>query len=280
MVVNRRIGRRQVGFAFLVGSHPLDGIGHLAVLDLAVGRDQEAVFVDPAVDAQRADEPDVRPFRGFDRADAAVVRDMHVADFEAGSLAVEPARAQGAQAALVGQLGQRVGLVDDLRELAAAEEILDGRADALGVDQRPRSHVLGVFQAHPFLDRAAQLQETLAQLVRSQLVDGSQPAVAQVVDVVDVALVAPQVEDVADGVDVVVGIEGHPVFGNRLVELPVDAEPADLAQPVAVGVEEFLVKELARLLELRRVARAAAAGRSSAGHFHGRWSDLPAETGG
>ena len=187
---NGRVGRRQVGLALLVGPHPDDVLGHLAVLDLAVGGDQEAVLVDAAVDAQRADQPDVGPFGRLDRADAAVVRDVDVADLEAGALAVEPAGAQGAEPPLVGELRQRVGLVDDLRELAAAEEVLDRRADALGVDQRARGHVLGVLEAHPLLDGAAELEEALAQLVGGQLVDGAQPAVAQVVDVVDVPLAA------------------------------------------------------------------------------------------
>ena len=44
------------------------------------------------------------------------------------------------------------------------------------------------------------------------------------------------------------------VFGDVLVELAVDAEAADLAEAVAVGVEELLVEQLAGLLELRRVA--------------------------
>ena len=118
------------------------------------------------------------------------MRDVDVANFEAGSLAVQAAGAQGREPPLVGQLGQGVGLVDDLRQLAAAEEVLDGRADALGVDQRPRGHVLGVLEAHPLLHGAAELEEALAQLVGGQLVDGAQPAVAQVVDVVDVSLVA------------------------------------------------------------------------------------------
>ncbi len=255
VLVDRRVGRRQVGFALLVGPHPEDGVGRLAALDLAVGGDQEAVLVHAAVDAQRADQSDVGPFRSFDRTDPAVVRDVDVADFEAGSFAVEPARAQSREPPLVSQLGQRVGLVDDLRQLAAAEEVLDGRADALGVDQRPRGHVLGVLQAHPLLDGAAELEETLAQLVGGQLVDGAQPAVAQVVDVIDVPLAAPQVEDVPDGVDVVFGRERHPVFGNILVELAVDPEPADLAQAVTVGIEELLMEQLAGLLQLRGVAR-------------------------
>ena len=81
------------------------------------------------------------------------------------------------------------------------------------------------------------------------------PAVAQVVDVVDVPLALPQVEDVADGVDVVLGVQGHPVFRNVLIELAVDPEPADLAQAVAVGIEKLLVKELAGLFQLRGIAR-------------------------
>jgi hypothetical protein len=44
-------------------------------------------------------------------------------------------------------------------------------------------------------------------------------------------------------------------FRGRLIELAVDAEAADLAEPVAVGVEEFLVEQLAGLFQLRRVAR-------------------------
>ena len=64
-----------------------------------------------------------------------------------------------------------------------------------------------------------------------------------------------QVEDVANRVDVILGVEGHPVFGNVLVELAVDPEPADLAQPIAVGIEELLMEQLACLLQLRRIAR-------------------------
>jgi hypothetical protein len=117
---------------------------------------------------------------------------VDVAHLEAGPLAVEAARPQRAQAPLVRQLGQRVGLVHHLAQLAAAEEVLDGGRDALGVDERPRRHVLLVADAHALLDGAPQLQEALAQLVGGQLVDGPQSAVTEVVDVIDVALAAPQ----------------------------------------------------------------------------------------
>ncbi len=222
----------------------------MAVLDLAIRGDEEAVLVDPAVDPQRADQADVRPFRSLDRADPAVVRDVDVADLEPGSLPVQAARPERREPAFVGELRQWVRLVDDLRQLPSAEEVLDRRADALGVDQAPRGDVLGVLQAHPLLDGPPELEEPLAELVGRQLVDGPKPAIAQVVDVVNVTLPLAEIEDIADRVDVIERVERHLVVGDRLVELPVDPEPADLAQSIAVGVEELLVEEFLGLLQL------------------------------
>src|SRR5262249_27663853 len=47
-------------------------------------------------------------------------------------------------------------------------------------------------------------------------------------------------------------------LGDVLVELAVDAEAADLAQPVAVGVLELLAEQLLGLLQLRRADRPSA----------------------
>jgi hypothetical protein len=102
---------------------------------LRYGRDEKTVIVHRAVDRQRGDQADVGAFRRFDRANAPVVRNVHVANLEAGALAVQSARTQRRQPALVGQLRQRVGLVHHLRQLAAPEEELDRAADRLAVDQ-------------------------------------------------------------------------------------------------------------------------------------------------
>ena len=53
--------------------YQVDLVGDPAVLDLAVGRLDEAVLVDAGVGRERRDEADVRTFRRLDRADAAVV---------------------------------------------------------------------------------------------------------------------------------------------------------------------------------------------------------------
>ena len=79
-----------------------DVAGHLAIDHLAVGRFDEAVFVDPGKSRKRVDQADVRPFRRLDRADAAIVGRVNVAHFEAGALTGEAARPERRNAALVG----------------------------------------------------------------------------------------------------------------------------------------------------------------------------------
>ena len=125
----------------LVGAEPYDLIGEFAVLDFTIRSDQEPIGIHARKDAQAGDQPNVGTLRCFDRADAPVVGNMDVTDFEAGAFAVESSGAQRAQTAFVGQLGQRVGLIDHLRELTAAEEVFDGRGNRFGIDQRARRQI-------------------------------------------------------------------------------------------------------------------------------------------
>ena len=103
---------------------------HASVLDLAIRRFDEAEIVDPGKRRHRADQTDVRTFRRLDRANTAVVRRMNVAHFEPGAITAKTAWPERRQTALVGQLGQRIGLIHELRELGAAEEVADDRATA------------------------------------------------------------------------------------------------------------------------------------------------------
>ncbi len=150
----------------------------LSFLDHAVRRDQEAVLVDVAVNGERRDQPDVGPFRGFDRADSAVVRNVHVAHFEPGSLAVQAARPKGRETPFVSELTERIRLVDHLRKLAAAEEEVDRAADALGVHQFcDAAQFVRVLQAHALLNGALQLQESLAKFLGRQFVNRAQTTI-------------------------------------------------------------------------------------------------------
>ena len=79
----------------VAGVQDLDFVDHRALDHLAVRALDEAVLVDARKAGERRNQTDVRTFRRFDRADAAVVRRVHVADFESGALAATDRLVQG-----------------------------------------------------------------------------------------------------------------------------------------------------------------------------------------
>src|SRR5690606_41664295 len=127
---------------------------------------------------------DVRAFRLLNRAHAAVVRRVDVADLVAGALTRQTTRAEGRQTTLVRQAGQRVVLVHELRQLAGAEELLQRRGDRTDVDQglrRDRHDVLG---RHPLTHATLHAGQARTPLDLDELARGAHTAVAEVVDVI------------------------------------------------------------------------------------------------
>lgn len=80
VLVDRRVRLRLDEAVFLVRGQVVDLRGDATVGDLAVRRLDEAERVDPRVARERTDQADVRAFRRLDRAHAAVVRRVDVAD--------------------------------------------------------------------------------------------------------------------------------------------------------------------------------------------------------
>src|ERR1044072_5604722 len=115
--VQLRVRLRDRDVLLAVCVEPRDLVRHLAVLHDAVRRFDEPEVVHAREARERRDEADVRTFRRLDRAHAPVLRVVHVADFEAGALARETARAERRETAFVRQLGERVRLIHELREL-------------------------------------------------------------------------------------------------------------------------------------------------------------------
>ena len=213
-------------------------------------------IVDPGVGREAGDQADVRAFRRLDRAHPAVLRVVHVADLEARALAREAARTQRREPALVGQLGQRVGLVHELRQLRAAEERLDDGAHRPGVDQVVERDLLGIrVDAHPLLDQPRHARQADGELVGDQLAHAPDPAVAQVVDVVGEPAPVVQVDQVADDRDEIVLGQDRVVRVGLELEPLVDLVAAHPAEVVALGVEEQLLELLPRGLQVGRVAR-------------------------
>ena len=110
---------------------------------------------------------------------------MHVAHLEPGPLPGETAGAQGRQAALVGEAVEGVGLAHELGQLAGAEELLDGGHHRPDVDQRLGRDGLDVLGRHALPDDPLHAGQADADLVLDQLAHRADPAVGEVVLVVE-----------------------------------------------------------------------------------------------
>ena len=181
---------------------------------------------------------------------------MHVAHLEARALARETARPERRQATLVRDLGERIGLVHELRELRRAEELAHRGGRGLRVDQILRHDRVDLDRGHALLDRALHAQQADAILVLHQFADRAHAAVAEMVDVVDVAAPVAQIHQrLDDREDVLLAQHAHGVGGVE-IETHVHLHAADRREVVALGVEEQRIEHRFRAVERRRLAGA------------------------
>ena len=272
-----RVRLRDDVAVFVVGREVLDLLGGDTLDHLAVGRLDEAEPVDPRVRGEVADEADVRAFRRLDRAHPAVVARVHVSHLEPGALTRQTAGPERREAALVGEAGERVGLVHELAELAGPEELLDRRDDRTDVDERLRRDRLDVLGGHALAHDPLHPGEADPHLVLDQLADRTHPAVAEVVDVVGVVVgvvvvqlheVRHRGEDVGlrelvvDRAGLGVGVRHGEVealerqLAVLVAQLLRHLVPADLGHVVALRVEEEVLEQRARGVGRGRLARA------------------------
>ena len=262
MRVELRVGLRD-HLVFLVEGRQIDDtIGDAIVFDLAVRRLDKAVLVDARVGRERRDKTDIGTLGRFNRAYAPVVGRMHVADFETGALAGQAARPKRGQPALVGDFAQRIGLIHELRQLRRAEELLDYRRSRLVVHQLLRHQGLDILQAHPLFDRALHADQPDAELVLDQLSDRAHAPIAEMVDIVDLAVAVLEIDQVANDFEDILAAERALLERHVDFELVIQLEAADLGEVVALGIEEQVVEEGGRGLLRSADRRGAAAGKS------------------
>ena len=210
---------------------------HLAVLNVTVRRLNKAHGVHASVYAQRRNQTDVRPFRRFDGAKTSVVRVVNVTYFEAGTLARQTSWPECRYATLVRHLGQRVGLVHELRQLVRTEERVDYAGQCPSINQVHRLEVLIVAHVHALLDGTRHTGQAHAELGVKLLAHGAHPTVAQVVNVVDNSLRITQANQVLHN--------QHNVLVGQYPRLLVHANLKLLVNPVAAYFPEVvaLVRE-------------------------------------
>ena len=256
VLVERRVGLGHGVAHFLGRRHILDFVRDLAADHFAIGGLDEAIFVDAGEGGQRVDQADVRAFRRFDRAHPAIVGRVHVAHLKARAFPRETARPEGREAPLVGDFRQRVGLVHELRQLRGAEEFAHRGRGRFGVDQVLRHDGVDLDRRHALLDRAFHAEQADAILVFHQLADRTDTAVAEVVDIVDLALAVAQLDQSLDAGDDVLVAEGAHGVGGVEIEAHVHLHAAHGRKIIALAVEEQGIEQGRSGVDGRRLARA------------------------
>ncbi len=237
----------QTAFARICNSHKVECT---PILDAAVWALNEAILVDARKAGERRDEADVRTFRRLDRADASIVRWVHVAYFKARTFPRQPTGPKGGEPTLVRDLRQGVGLVHELRKLRRTEELADRGHDRLRIDQvvrHRRRHLL--VHRHLFLDRAFHANQADTELILHQLANRAYPAIAQVIDIVHHADVLAQLEQVANRSVEVFRCQRTVVEALSrliLVQLNIELQAADPRKIILAGIEEHAFEQRRR----------------------------------
>ena len=153
-------------------------------------------------------------------------------------------------------LRQRIGLVHELGQLRAAEELAHRRRDRLGVDQVVRHGRVDLDRAHALAHRALHAQQADPELILHQLADRAHAAVAEMVDVVDLAAAVLDLDQLPHHADHVDRAQHAQRVLGLEAEARVHLDPADRRQVVALGIEEQAVEQVLRGVQIRRLARA------------------------
>ena len=142
-------------------------------------------------------------------------------------------------------LGQRIGLVHELRQSVGAEEGVDDRRNGLGVDQVYGREGLVVTDIHTFADGTCHTRQTDTELVVELLADGTYATVAQVVNVIYIRLAVDKLDQIFyDGYDVFFG-QYLDIDRNAQVEFFVDAITTYITEVITLFAEEKVGDNLA-----------------------------------
>ena len=237
----------------LVCSHPNNIVRDNTACDLTIRSLDKAVLIYVSVQCQGADKTNVWSLRSLDWAHTGVVRVMNVADCGrnvgttagAGLVSCKTARSQSRKTTLVSQTSKWVCLVHELRKLRRTEELLDCSNNWTDVDQRLWSDVVCVLRCHTLTDNALHAAHTNAELVLDQLANGTDAAVAKVVNVIKVLrlITCMHCKKVLKSCDNVLFGKDTNICRNLFLKLFVNLVTTNASKVIALLVEEKAVKQ-------------------------------------
>src|SRR5439155_8761158 len=120
------------------------------------------------------------------------------------------------------------------------------RRDRLVVDELLRHQRFDVLQAHALLDRTLHAYQADAVLILDELADRADAPVAEMIDIVYLAVAGLELHQVAHDFRDVVAAKRSLLERHVLPELVVELQPPDLGEVVALRIEEEVVEEAGR----------------------------------
>ena len=174
-------------------------IFRIRLVDLAVRRFHKAVLIDPRIACKRIDQADVRTLRGLNGTHSPIMRIVYIADLESCTVTGQTARPQRGQTSLMGQLSQRIVLIHELGQLGRTKELLHGCCHRLDIDQGLGRDPLRILCGHAFPHHSLQTGETDPVLILEQFADRTNPAVAEMVNVILVSHAVLQMHVIVNG---------------------------------------------------------------------------------
>ena len=168
---------------------------------------------------------------------------MHVPDFKTGPLPGQTARSQGTQPTFMGNLGKGVGLIHKLRQLTGPEKFFNCRGNRFWVDQVVGHKGFHFLQRHALTDSSFHADQSDTVLVFNQFTNGPYPPVTEMVNVINLALLIFQADQIADRLDDVFLGQGFDRNISFYIEPGVDLEPAYFGKVIRGRIKKQVIEK-------------------------------------
>src|SRR3989304_3856340 len=113
---------------------------------------------------------------------------MNITHFKPRPFPCKTAGTESRKPAFVSNFREGIGLIHELRQLAASEKLVYNGGNGLSIDKVMRHHGFNVLQAHLLLDGSLHSHQTNTILVLNKFPHRADTPVSQMVDIIDAAI--------------------------------------------------------------------------------------------
>ena len=204
VLINRLVGLCYSIVIFFIGRQ-IDNliryprIFRVGFIQLTIWGFNKSILVNPCIGCQRVNQADIRTFRCLDRTHSSIMGIVNVSNLKTGSVSGQTAWSQCGETTFMRQLGQRVILVHKLGQLRTSEEFFNCRCHRFNINQRLWRNALQVLSCHSLANHTFHTGKADTVLVLQKFTNGTDTAIAQMVNIVIISNTIFQVNIIVNG---------------------------------------------------------------------------------